>query len=311
MTDIKNQIHLVQTPEWNEFKKKYGNTVFKFGDIFMLVKKIPFTTSYVGYAPKVNLNVQAVDFTKLNETCKKRNISFIRFDIPNILINTKEGKYWNEKLQKLAKKAPRNTFTQKNIYLDLTPDLETIVKNMHPKKRYNINYAQRRGVKVTILQNTEGFKNFWELHRQTADRQGFLTHDRKYYSTINDVLKGDLYYIQAEVNNTPTASWVIIHNDETIYYTYGGSDIRYNKFYPSDLVGFEAIKLGKRLNAKMFDMWGAEENKGFTDFKLRYGGNLVEYIPSYDYVVNKIPYQTFNLMYGTFWKLQEIKRKII
>ena len=136
MLNIKKQIHLVQTQKWNEFKKEYGTRIDNFEDIFFLVKKIPLTNKYMGYCPKLNFEKQSINFKNFKKYCIQENISFVRFDVPNILSESKEGKKWKNKLKGICTKSPRNTFTKKNIYLNLEPEIEEILKNMHPKKRY-------------------------------------------------------------------------------------------------------------------------------------------------------------------------------
>jgi|GEM_PF-872978 len=308
--NIKNQIHLVQTKDWNTFKQNYGTKVDYVENIYFLVKKIPLSNKYVGYAPKVNFNVQKVSFENLQNYCKSKNIAFIRFDVPNILVSTKEGKNWDDKLSSICKKSPRNTFTKQNLYLDISKSEEELLKNMHHKRRYNIRYAIRNGVKVQVSQDKKAFDTFYNLHSKTAKRQGFLTHSKKYFQEIYTTLKDHVYFVSAVVEGTVVTSWLVIIYDKTMYYVYGGSIEDHKNLHPSDLVGFEAIKLGKTKGATLFDMWGAEHGKGFTDFKLKYGATLLTYLPSYDLVVDTITHKHFNLMYQTFWKLQGIRKKL-
>ena len=64
----------------------------------------------------------------------------------------------------------------------------------------------------------------------------------------------------------------------------------------------------------MFDMWGAANDPknekdpwfGFTNFKLKFGGEFVEYIESYDYVVNKPVYMLFNFAQKIRWKILKL-----
>ena len=310
MINIAKQIHLVQVPKWAKFKEKTGNKILKVGDVYIMLKKIPLARSYMGYAPKVNFNIQNIDFNELKKYCLEKNISFVRFDIPNLTLNTKSGEKWVKKLNKICKKAPRNTFTKKDIYLDLSPSIKVLLKKMHSKKRYNIRYAQRSGVEIKVGTKKESFENFYKLHKQTAERQGFLIHSKKYYKLVDEAFKGEVFYLEAYVNSHLTTSWMILIVDKTMYYIYGGSTGQFNNKYPNDLVGFKAIELGKEKGATLFDMWGAEEGKGFTQFKLRYGGEMLEYIPSYDFVVNKLHYNFFNLTYGIFWLLVGLKNKL-
>ena len=57
-------------------------------------------------------------------------------------------------------------------------------------------------------------------------------------------------------------------------------------------------------------MWGAEDGKGFTEFKLRYGGELLEYVNSYDFVIEQFPYKFFNIVYETFWSVANLVKKL-
>jgi len=310
MINIEKQIHLVQTEKWTQFKEQTGNKVIKIGEVYIMLKKIPLLKSYMGYAPKVNFESQKMEFTELKVACQKENISFVRFDVPNILLQSKIGKKWGPILSENCIKAPRDTFTKNNIYLDLKPGIDSILKNMHAKKRYNIRYAQRSGVEVKVGSTTENFENFWKLHKQTSDRQGFLTHPKSYYEKVHSKFKDSVYYIEARVESHLTTSWMILFSDKTMYYIYGGSSGEFNNKYPNDLVGFKAIELGISKNIELFDMWGAEDGKGFTEFKLRYGGELLEYVNSYDFVIEQFPYKFFNIVYETFWSVANLVKKL-
>ena len=73
----------------------------------------------------------------------------------------------------------------------------------------------------------------------------------------------------------------------------------------ANLLMWEAIKLGKKLGAKQFDMWGSlppnyDQNHswaGFTRFKEGYGTKFVEMIGSYDLVINPLLYWLYNFGY--------------
>ncbi len=73
----------------------------------------------------------------------------------------------------------------------------------------------------------------------------------------------------------------------------------------SNLLMWKAIKLGKELGAEKFDLWGSlapnyDTNNswsGFTRFKEGYGTKFIEFIGSYDLVINPAAYQLYNLSY--------------
>ncbi|MBI2598780.1 peptidoglycan bridge formation glycyltransferase FemA/FemB family protein, partial [Candidatus Curtissbacteria bacterium] len=76
------------------------------------------------------------------------------------------------------------------------------------------------------------------------------------------------------------------------------------------------IKLGKKLKLKTFDMWGAlgpDANAndpwyGFHRFKAGYGAKHVEYIGTYDLVLNPTLYKLLSTADRLRWLLLRITR---
>ncbi len=72
----------------------------------------------------------------------------------------------------------------------------------------------------------------------------------------------------------------------------------------SNLVAWEAIKIGRKLGLKKFDMWGAlgpeadpkDPWYGFHRFKQGYGGKLTEYIGTHDLVFDQALYNLVNMI---------------
>jgi len=71
-----------------------------------------------------------------------------------------------------------------------------------------------------------------------------------------------------------------------------------------NLTLWEAVLLGKKLGLKKFDLWGAlgpeaspsDPWQGFNQFKAKTGANLVEYLGTYDLILNPILYHPFTLI---------------
>ena len=85
---------------------------------------------------------------------------------------------------------------------------------------------------------------------------------------------------------------------------------------PSNLLMWEAIKFGKKLGLKNFDMWGALGNTpdkndpwyGFHRFKEGYGPKLIEFIGSFDLVINPFLYEIYKIIDKIRWTLLKIKK---
>jgi lipid II:glycine glycyltransferase (peptidoglycan interpeptide bridge formation enzyme) len=85
----------------------------------------------------------------------------------------------------------------------------------------------------------------------------------------------------------------------------------------SNLMAWEAIKLGKKMGCVSFDMWGSSDPDdtdnpwyGFTRFKLGYGGRPVKHIDSYDLVIDPVKYFIFVWTYKLFWIAVGLKKKL-
>ena len=319
MDQLKN-IHIVQTKEWGEFKSKMGTPEVRVGDIQFTKHRIPYTPYFVGYAPRVNFLVQKFSFKELKKVASDEKCICVRFDVPNVIedLNSKSKDYISlmGDLKTHCAKSPKTTFAKYNVLLDISGSEEDILSKLHPKTRYNIKLAAKHKVIVEKDNSQKGFEIFFDLHNDTAKRQGFWPHSKKYYQMAFETLKN---YNMANIliayhNKVPLAAWMLFNDTKTMYYPYGGSSVEGRSLMPSNLIAWEAIKLGRNLNCKLFDMWGATNDHndpywGFTRFKLGYGGVLVKYIDSYDFVVDPFMYNMFNLSYGFFWKLSKLIKR--
>lgn len=307
-------IHIVQSEEWGTFKTRAGTNPTRVGDLQYTRHKIPLINKYIAYAPKVNFYKQKFSWKELKETLKDEKCVALRFDVPNIVEQENPGNEYKkivESLNEHCRLAPRDTFAKWNVLLNISENEEILIKNLSQKTRYNVKLAAKKGVEVKLENNEKGINIFNKLLKETAKRQCFLAHSDKYYEKAFETLSS---YKMANIliayyENKPLVAWMLFNKDKTLYYAYGGSTTEHRNLMASNLMAWEAIKLGKRLNCTNFDMWGATGDKnhsywGFTKFKLGYGGTLVKYIDSYDFVINKPIYKFFNLAYGTYWKLR-------
>lgn len=312
-------IHIVQSETWGVFKARVGTTPIKVGDIQYTKHKIPFINKYVAYAPKVNFNVQKFSWKELTRSLQQESCIAIRFDVPNVIdtqTDKKEHIRLIEELNSKCKKSPRSTFAKCNVLLDIGLPEKDIVAKFSQKTRYNSKLAARKGVEIKIENNEKGLKIFNRLLKETAKRQGFSLHPESYYEKVFDTLYANkkANILIAYYKSTPLVSWMLFNHDNALYYAYGGSSNEHRNLMASNLIAWEAIKLGKKLDCSLFDMWGATDNKdhsywGFTKFKLGYGGELVKYISSYDYIVDNPIYYIFNLTYSIYWKVIEPLRR--
>ena len=293
-------MHICQSPEWGEVKTKIGTPAVRVGEVQFTLHKVPLLPFNVGYCPKVD--VEKIDWEKLKVAGKEHNCIFIKIES-------------NEAVSRDDIKKAKPIFATQTILLDLTKPEEELLVSMKQKTRYNVRLAQKKGVVVEERNDEESLEIFLKLQKETVKRQGFFVHPDSYYRTVWEVLrpKGMAHLLIAQVENTPVVAWLLLKYQDTLYYPYGGSSTEFKKYMASNLMMWEAIKLGKKLGCKTFDVWGATDDKtdpwyGFTRFKLGYGGQLVSFPGAYDLVLKPVWYKVFILADKLRWLLLNLCR---
>jgi len=321
------QSHIIQSWQWGEFRKKTGTIVKRIG-VFKNNKltssyqitfhKIPRTNFTVGYLPKSDIpKTQILDF--LYKLGQSEKALFIKIE-PNVEKEIQAKRVKELLLHKDIVQSPKTIFAPHTFLLDLTKSEEELLTKMHPKTRYNIRLAQKHGLKVEEKNDEKSFEVFLKLQSQTAKRQKFYIHPNDYYRKMWQTLKPEnmAHLLIASYKKEPLVAWVLFRFKNTIYYPYGGSSERHKNLMASNLIAWEAIRLGKKLGCKVFDFWGAlGENPdpkdpwyGFHRFKAGYGGRLVEFVGTYDLVINPFLYQLFLLIDKIRWIFLRAKAEL-
>ncbi|VVA43362.1 conserved hypothetical protein [Candidatus Roizmanbacteria bacterium] len=299
----KQALHPLQTWEWGEARKKTEVEVLRLSDgknVFQLsFHKIPNTNYKVGYLPRSVLpSADVLNF--LTDYSKKNKIIFIKIE-PYVEKSELKPTTYDLRL------SLHPLFPSWTQVLDLNKSEDELLKSFHSKTRYNIRLAEKKGVVIKEISNDKGFEIFSKLYFETCKRQKYFGHTIKYHKIIWDCLKKDITHILiAFYNDVPLAAYELFYFKNTLYYPYGGTSIEYRNLMASNLLMWEAIKLGKKLGATKFDMWGSlgpnydvtDPWSGFTRFKEGYGTKFTKFVGSYDLVVNPTLYKIYNAIYS-------------
>lgn len=313
--------HIMQSWQWGEFRKSLGIPLQRYG-IFergrlktafqISFHKIPALRGFVGYLPKGPFPSEELA-EALKKISKDKNCVFIKTE-PDIEKDTPG------KIDKDFKKSLKPLFTKYNFVLNITPSEEELLKNMHSKTRYNIKVAAKKRVRIEISDGKSALDTYLKLYFDTTKRQGYFGHNENYHTKVWDTFTktNQLKFVIGYLDKTPLVAWMLLIFKDKLYYPYGGSSPLHRDTMASNLVAWEAIKLGRSLNLREFDMWGAlgpdadpkDSWYGFHKFKSGYGGRLVEYLGSFDLVSNMPIYYAFNLV-DKFTKLKVTLLKLL
>lgn len=293
--------HPLQSPAWAEFRKRWGNTVVETKYGIITLHKIPFTNYKVGMFIKGPTPTSQM-LGYLKSFARQHNLIFIKLE-PNTLKN--------EKIEKLLKQngcvKGKTFFTPTTFWIDLTKKEEDLLASFKPKTRYNIRLAQKKGVVVLEDNSPKAFDEYISLTRQTTKRQNFYAHNEKYHRLMWETLHpaGIAHLLVASYNSEILTTWILFSYKDFLYYPYGASSEKYKNVMPNNLMMWEAIKFGKKNELKTFDLWGRELGKGFTPFKEGFNPEVVEFVGTWDLVLNKPLYFLYRgLDFGRWFYLK-------
>src|SRR5260221_11900150 len=299
--------HPLQTKAWEEFRKNTGNEVTRVDSNLLTLHKIPFLNKKIGIFEKGPEPTSKM-LEELKTFGKKNNLIFIKLE-PNSVSDQESVAF----LRAAGAIKGKTLFTQTTFQIDLTKSEDELMKSFGSKTRYNIRLAEKKGVIVTEDNSDEAFEKYLELTKETTARDKFFAHSEKYHRLLWETLKkaGIAHMLVAKYNKEIVVTWMLFAHDKVLYYPYGASTHKYKNVMAPNLMMWEAIKFGKKIGCTTFDLWGREPGKGFTKFKEGYNPKVVEFIGTWDLIIDKKSYYIYKLMDFIRWQVLHLKSKFI
>lgn len=312
--------HPVQSWEWGEFRQKTGNKVLRLGaygngrlvEAYLLtLHRLPYTNMFVAMFAKGPAPTSQM-LTSLKDWAKQENVTFIRLE-PDVAITHKNAKHML-KLFKTFKMHTGRPFFNKNTYeINLDKSEEELLKSMHPKTRYNIRLAERHGVQVIEDNSEEAFTRYLDLMDETTRRQNYFAHTQTYHKLMWETLRptGIAHLLKAVYQGTTLVCWILFVWKDKLYYPYGASSSEHRNVMAPHAIMWEAIKFGKSLNLKAFDLWGSDDKKGYTKFKEGFNPENIEYLGTWDLPVSRKFYYLYRILEELRWKFLKLRGRFV
>lgn len=323
--------HPVQTWQWGEFRKNTGKKVerigfFEDGQIknalqvfFHPIPKLPQYT--IGYCPRA-FSPDEDQLSVLKELGEKHNAIFIKIE-PNVFKPIEKRDELKPLINLLLDnncEPGRPFFAENTFHIDLSQSETELFGKLKNKTRYNVRLAQKKGVKIVEDNSRKGLNTYLKILEETLKRQKFYLHTPQYFKEMWQLLAdSDLMHIfHAVYDDMPLVSWVVFKWQDTVYYPYGASRDAHRDVMASNLMMWEIITWAKREGAATFDMWGSLGSKpdpknhwfGFHRFKEGYGGDLIQFIGTFDLILQQPHYKIFTAVDSLRWKFLRIKNKL-
>lgn len=206
---------------------------------------------------------------------------------------------------------PENT-----LVVDLSGTEEEILAQMKAKGRYNIKLAEKKGVEVieagVEIGLEEGVAAFYDLLKETTERDKFGGHAARYYLKMLEILgpeRAKLYLARYE-GVIIAGVLVTFFGDLAIYY-FGASGNQHRNVMAPYLLQWRAMLEAKKRGCRWYDFLGTAplsegENEeftydaghewaGVTEFKLKFGGEKVDFCPGAEKIYDRLFYWAMRL----------------
>lgn len=301
--------HLLQLPEWAEFKAHFGwrSAIVRSqsAEAQLLFKTLPMGFS-IAYIPKGPLGSDWKSLWPLiDEECQQRKSIFLQVEPDLYLplpadISTQFSEGFIEQEKTIQ---PRRT-----VIISLEPSEEGLLAGMKQKTRYNIRLATKKGVSVQLTDNVKGF---YDMMLTTGNRDGFAVHNLDYYQKAYDIFapKGNCALLRASHQGKDLAYLMLFLSGKRAWYFYGASDNSQRNLMPTYLLQWEAMRWAKEHGALEYDLWGipdADESVleadftkrsdglwGVYRFKRGFGGEIVRTSPAFVRVYHPLLYRIY------------------
>jgi len=199
-------------------------------------------------------------------------------------------------------RSPMHVHGENTIVLDITNDLDDILKNMRKTTRYLIRKSENSGLSLEIFKDSKQIDILTSLQEDTVKRHKFIGFSEKLFKLQMDIFgnEGQALFFVCKMKNIPLAAAIIMLYGEKAFYHHSGSSNEGQKTNSSYFMQWEIIKEVKRLGYKYYDFWGIAPTDnpnhrfaGVTTFKKGFGGERLDWLHAQDLIISPMYWLTY------------------
>jgi len=332
----------LQSDFWGDFKAEYGWTPLRLElvaqeaagavpegaklPLLLLINRLPAGSSfaYVPLGPELELQAgeRAPFFAELSEKLRPllpKGCLFIRYDPPWRVAETispdEEGvAHAGDALARPAigpplRRAAVDVQPPDTVFVDLRPTEEEILAAMKAKWRYNVRYAEKKGIVVEEA-GKESISIFYELNRATAARDRIALRPESYYARLFSLaaerkasgIPGapELRLWIARYEGRALAANITLFRGAEAVYLYGASSNEERRLMPTYALQWVAMRAAKAWGCLEYDLYGIPPTDdpehpmaGLYRFKTGFGGEIAHRAGSWDFPLRPVAYEGF------------------
>ncbi|MDR2753686.1 MAG: aminoacyltransferase [Oscillospiraceae bacterium] len=301
--------HFMQSAQWAQLKREWGREVVVsrnaegkiVGGMSVLVRKMPLfgrTMLYIGRGP-----VAAPDdfatledlFKSIPVLAKKHKAYIFKMDPPvpksnEAFIDFMVAQGFRQPSDDAHFKGVQSRFV---FLLNLAGKTEEeVFASFHPKTRYNIRLAQKRGVEVKLC-GPEACEDFARIMHTTGARDGFIVRPQAYFERMLGAMGEHARLYMAYFEGEPIAGALPIQYGDKTWYLYGASDNAHRNCMPNYLLQWEMIRWAVEGGSRLYDFRGVSGGLNESDilpglykFKKGFNGDFTEFAGEFNLVIS-------------------------
>jgi peptidoglycan pentaglycine glycine transferase (the first glycine) len=190
------------------------------------------------------------------------------------------------------RRAPVDLLPTETLYLDLRPSPDDLLAAMHPKGRYNIRLAERRGVAVRETSEPAAVHQFYPLVAAAGERDDFFVEPRSFFAALAEALcpPGLARFLFAEHEGETLAAMLLVTYGTRATYLYGGVANQKRHLMAGYALQWAAMLSARRMGCRVYDFYGYEASgtpdhlyASFSRFKRQFGGTAVHFVGAQTY----------------------------
>jgi len=301
--------HLTQTSGWAELKAVTGWGARRYridegGLAQVLTKRLPLGI-IVAYAPRgpiVAAERVPDAIAALRETLTSLRCASLLCDpeVPG------DDALLAALRKKGVHRSPVYVQPRRTLLMDLHQEPDALLAAMRKKTRQYIHKAERAGV---ATEETPDLDRFLTVLKVVARRDGFALHSREYFARILSAFGERAHVLMARFEGEDVGAMMLARLGDRAFELYGGWSGAHDEARPFYLLKWRAMMRMRALGAVRYDMWGLTDRgagrdgaarsedplAGVENFKLGFGGEVVEWIGALETPVRRALYPLWRL----------------
>lgn len=309
------QSEFLQSWGWGEFQEHVGRKVMRLqvedgeiiiGQVQGFIHELPFGIRYL-YLPRVILGPwfgEVVEYI-----ADKYKVMALRVEPTSSPFEISQG---DSQMVRVSSRQPRHT-----LIVDLKQSETELLRAVHPKTRYNIHLAERKGVEVREGKDVD---IFWKLNKETCARDHFKSHGKKYYEAM--LRFPWCHQLTAWYQNIPIVSNLYISFNGICTYLHGASSSQFRNVMAPYAIQRRGMQMARQFGCHTYDLWGIAPPAGkiqdtnnkiqttcfhnycwdnmhalssITQFKAGFGGKLKTYPEAFDVITKPLLYKLYTV----------------